>query len=94
MGPNDTPPVAIEMARPVYPVHLRKAAIAGEVLVEFIVDRTGAVVSAKAVKSTNPDFEAAAVDALMRSRFRPARRNGVPTGVRLQVPIYFSITRG
>ena len=88
---TDSPPVPIRMQNPFYPQELSKKGITGEVLVEFIVNSSGRVVNARAVSSPNPAMAAAAVDAVMRSEFRPGIRAGKPTATKLRVPIVFDL---
>ncbi len=61
----------------------------GEVTVEFVIGKDGGVLSARAVKSPDPVLSALAVDAVMRGKYEPGVRDGVPTAARLQVPITF-----
>ena len=88
----DQVPVPSFQSRPVYPFEMRRAGITGEVVVGFIVDSTGAVRDAYAVRSTQREFDAAAVQAVTKWKFRPGRRGGRAVNTRMQVPIVFSIT--
>jgi periplasmic protein TonB len=85
----DQPPAALVQSAPTYPFEMRRAGQNGEVTVEFLVDTTGAVQNATAIKSSQRDFEAAAVQAVLK--FRPGRRGGRPVVVRMQVPIVFNL---
>jgi protein TonB len=75
-----------------YPFEMRRAGIEGEVLVEFIVDTNGNVRNPFVVRSTQREFEAAAIQAISKWKFRPGRRGGrdVNTG-RVQQPFSFKI---
>ncbi len=88
----DQIPVARFQARPVYPFEMRRAGITGEVLVGFIVDSNGDVRDAYAIRSNQREFEAAAIQAVMKWKFRPGRKGGRAVNTRMQVPIVFSIT--
>lgn len=90
----DQLPVAVFQAKPSYPFELRHAGITGQVLVDFIVDSTGSVSRAFAVRSDDQAFEAAAVAAVSKWRFRPGRKAGVPVNTRMQVPIVFTLNDG
>lgn len=79
-------------AKPNYPFEMRRAGITGEVLVGFIVDSNGAVRDAHAIRSTQREFEAAAIQAVSKWTFRPGRKGGRAVNTRMQVPIVFSIT--
>jgi len=76
---------------PNYPAAMRSAGIGGEVLVEFTVDSTGRVMTARVVKSTRGDFEEPAVRAVLKWRFEPGKRNGHPVPFRMAIPIKFSL---
>ncbi len=88
----DQVPVPRFQARPVYPFEMRRAGITGEVLVGFIVDSNGDVRDAYAIRSNQREFEAAAIQAVMKWKFRPGRKGGRAVNTRMQVPIVFSIT--
>jgi len=88
----DQIPVATYQAKPVYPFEMRRAGIPGEVTVGFIVDTTGIVREAYVVKSTQRDFEAAAVQAVAKWRFRAGKRGGKSVNTRMQVPIVFNLS--
>jgi len=87
----DRVPAARVQMPPDYPVDLKTAGISGSVTVEFVIDPTGAVVRAQVVRSSNREFEAPALRAVMKWRFEPGRRNGRPVPFRLTVPIDFAI---
>jgi protein TonB len=70
---------------------MRRAGITGEVLVEFIVDANGDVRNAYAVRSTQREFETAAVQAVSKWKFRPGKRGGKAVNTRMQQPISFSL---
>jgi protein TonB len=78
-------------ARPQYPFEMRRAGIAGEVLVDFIVDTNGDVRNAFAVKSSQREFETSAVQAVSKWKFRAGRKNGHAVFTHMQVPIVFSL---
>ncbi len=88
----DQPPSARFQSNPVYPFEMRRAGITGEVLVGFIVDANGDVRDPYPVRSTQREFEAAAVQAVSKWKFRPGRKAGRAVNTRMQVPIVFSIT--
>jgi periplasmic protein TonB len=88
----DKAPVVRHQARPVYPPALRKAKITGEAVVGFIVDPAGNVQDAFAVRSSQREFEAAAVTAVAQWKFHPGQKDGKAVATRMQVPIVFSIS--
>jgi protein TonB len=78
-------------ARPQFPFEMRRAGISGEVLVDFIVDTNGEVRNAYAVHSTQREFEASAVQAVSKWKFRPGRKGGHAVFTHMQVPIQFTL---
>lgn len=77
---------------PQYPFEMKRQGITGEVLVEFIVDTNGDVRNPYVVKSTNREFESAAIQAISKWKFRPGKKGGrvVNTG-RVQQPFSFNL---
>lgn len=87
----DQTPVPKYQARPQYPFEMRRAGIAGEVLVDFLVDTNGDVQNAYAVRSSQREFEAAAVQAVSKWKFKPGRKGGRDVVTHMQVPIVFTL---
>ena len=87
----DQTPVAKFQARPQYPFEMRRAGIAGEVVVDFIVDTNGDVQNAYALRSSQREFEAAAVQAVQKWKFKPGRKGGRDVPTHMQVPIVFTL---
>lgn len=79
-------------AKPQYPFEMRRAGITGEVLVAFIVDSNGDVQQAYAVRSSQREFEQAAINAVSKWKFKPGRKGGRAVNTKMNVPIVFSIT--
>lgn len=87
----DQQPVPQFQARPQYPFEMRRAGIAGEVTVDFIVDPEGNVQNAYALKSSQHEFEAAAVQAVSKWKFKAGRKGGRSVPTHMQVPIVFTL---
>ena len=87
----DVTPVPKFQARPQYPFEMRRAGIAGEVVVDFIVDTAGDVQNAYALRSSQREFEAAAVQAVSKWKFKPGRKGGRDVPTHMQVPIVFTL---
>lgn len=93
------PPAASTRARPLpgampaprYPASALRRGEGGEVLVRAEVGPDGVVTSVSlAQPSGNRALDRAALDAVRRWRFEPARRDGVPTVDSVKVPIRFN----
>jgi len=89
----DAAPVALHQEAPEYPFSMRLDGKRGEVLLEFTVLEDGSVANPQVVRSSHPDFEAPAVEALLKWRFRPGMRDGGPVPMRMRVPIIFALTQ-
>jgi RNA polymerase sigma factor (sigma-70 family) len=90
----DQQPVPRFQARPRYPADMREAGISGEAVVDFIVDKNGDVQRAHAVRSSRREFEAAAVEAVSKWKFKPGRVSQRNVNTHMQVPIVFSLSEG
>jgi TonB family protein len=89
----DQKPVPRFQARPRYPFEMRRAGIRGEVVVDFVVNNEGDVVNAFALRSTQVEFEAPAVEAVSKWKFRPGQKGGQAVHTHMQVPIVFSLSQ-
>lgn len=90
----DQVPVPILQTRPQYPFEMRRDGISGQVVVDFIVDTTGTVRNAYAASSSQHEFEASAVEAVSKWRFRPGKKGGRTVNTHMQVPIVFTLNSG
>lgn len=86
-------PVARTQMPPNYPYEMKRDGTEGEVTVCFIVDVNGDVLGAYAVASTRREFEAAAVQAVSKWKFKPGWKGGRAVNTRMAVPLVFRIER-
>lgn len=87
----DQVPVPTFRALPIHPYDMQRAGVSGHSVVEFIVDAAGRVSDARAVSSSRREFEAPAVQAVLRWKFRPGRKGGMDVSTRMQVSIAFDL---
>ena len=78
--------------RPEYPAEMRATGTGGEVLVDVIVNKEGAVQNAFAASSSNKAFEDAAVNAVSQWTFMPGLANGHAILTHMQIPIVFALS--
>ena len=79
--------------RPLYPHEMSRAGINGEVVVGFIVDSEGNAQAPFVVSSTHREFEAEALRAVSRTKFKPGRKNGANVSTRnVRLTISFKIS--
>lgn len=83
-------PLPIRTVSPLYPQDMRDQKVSGLVMVKVQVDEKGDVNDAVIVKSTNASFEAPALDALKRWKFKPATEDGKAVAIAITVPVKFS----
>jgi protein TonB len=90
-GEADQDAVPIKRNLPRMPQAAEAAGVKGEVVLEFVVDETGKVISVKAIK-VNPDgygFKEAAMNAIWEWKFKPATYKKLPVRMRYNIPINF-----
>jgi TonB family protein len=75
----------------VYPSIAKKAGIQGRVVVEFVVDESGAVRDAKVVSGIGAGCDEEAVRAVEAARFIPGMLDGNPVAVRMALPVSFKL---
>ena len=79
---------------PRYPASARRALEEGRVLLRVLVSADGRPLRVDVATSSGSDaLDAAAIDAVRRWRFVPARRGDVAVDASVQVPIVFSLRR-
>jgi protein TonB len=91
--PEVSPPVFLS-GRPVgYPPVAERLQREATVLIDALVDETGAVTEAKVMESSvsGLGFEAAALRQVRSRRYRPATKNGVPVRVWMRVRVNFRL---
>jgi protein TonB len=76
---------------PVFPPALKREVSYARIVVEFIVDVEGRVLSPVVTASSFPGFEDAAMAGVSRWRFRPGMRSGRKVNTRMSVPIIFRL---
>jgi protein TonB len=90
--PDVTLPVVLFSPDPVYPEAARRAHLQGRVILEAIIGVDGAVRDVRVLRSANPLLDQAAMDAVLRWRYQPARVGSREVAVYLNVSIGFSLT--
>ncbi len=85
----------IQQPAPRYPASLAQARVPGTVQLSYVVDTTGRVESGSVstIASSHPAFEAAAREAVLESRFKPARLQGRPVRQLVSQTISFRLDR-
>lgn len=85
-------PILVKMVTPTYPVLARKAGVEGRVVLQIIVDSKGNVIESKVVLADPPGiFEEAAMEAILKWKFKPARQRGNPISVIMGQQVDFTL---
>mgnify|MGYP001230985071 CR=1 FL=1 len=87
----DFEPRARARPAPIYPFALKASGVSGEVLVEFVVDEAGRVLSPRVLRSSHREFEEPTINAVSRWRFEPGTRRSKPVRFKMVVPVKFNL---
>jgi len=87
----DQIPQATYQPAPNYPYEMKRAGVTGRVEVGFIVDSSGNVRDAYVIKSSSPEFEEAALQAIRKWRFRPGKKGGRVVNTKMKQPLSFTL---
>jgi len=76
----------------VYPDIAREAGIEGQVIVQAYVDKDGIVKQVKVLKGIpKTGLDEAAMEAVKKTRFKPAYQRDKPVGVWISIPVMFTL---
>lgn len=95
--PYDDPPVPIGGYRAIqrniiYPEIAQEAGIDGQVIVQAFVDKKGIVKETIILKGIpNTGLDEAAMDAIRKTKFQPAKQRDRPVGVWISIPVNFRL---
>ncbi|MGA3007340.1 MAG: TonB family protein [Opitutaceae bacterium] len=86
---QDVAPMPTHQEAPIYPPNMSAMRQTGVVTVAFVVDKQGQVQNPVVVSSTNPGFNQAAIDAVLKWSYAPGLHLGVPVDSQIELPITF-----
>ena len=72
-----------------YPELARRIGLEGKVFIRAFVDESGNVTSAEIVKGIGGGCDEVALDAVLKTKFKPGKQRGRPVKVQITVPIVF-----
>ena len=84
----------LESVTPTYPEQALRAGLSGEVVLDLLIDPSGAVVQTVVVASPGPSLTAAADRALRGGRYEAARVGKYPIWSWLRIPVRFGLSGG
>jgi len=79
---------------PFYPLSKRMEGIEGQVILQFVIDRTGRVVNPTVSASTVPEFNEYALEAVRDWRFLPALVEGKAIDLEVAYPVTYASEKG
>lgn len=85
------PPVPVRTVAPRFPEEMKRNGSSGLVTVSCLIDEKGNVTEPEVIKTSNAAFSQPAVDALKKWRFKPAKKDGTPVAIRVNIPVQFTI---
>jgi protein TonB len=86
---KEIPPTILKVVKPAYPSVALKARIGGLVILRVLVSETGQPLEIEVVRPGNAGLTEAAISAVRRWTFNPARKGDVPVRAWTTVPIPF-----
>ena len=90
--PYDDPPVPLTPIRPKYPEIAQEAGIEGTVFIQAFIDKQGRVIETTIIKGIpNTGLDEAAIKAIRKTRFRPAKQRERAVGVWISIPVNFKL---
>ena len=78
-------------SRIVYPEIAKRAGVQGRVFIKAFVDEKGNVVKAEVLKGIGAGCDEAAVDAVLKTKFKPGRQRGKAVKVQVSIPVVFRL---
>ena len=85
-APVVNPPELQESVKADYPPDALAERLTARVVLRLDIDATGAVTTAEVTEPAGRGFDEAAHEAVLRFRFQPATRDGVPIASRIRAP--------
>jgi len=86
-------PSFLHREMPVYPVFARKLGKEGKVVLRLTIDERGNLLNVEVMDTAGYGFVESAVDAVKKSTFLPAKKNGKPVASRALLPVSFRLRR-
>ncbi|GMU97066.1 MULTISPECIES: energy transducer TonB [Ignavibacterium] len=83
--------IAAIQQRITYPEIAKRAGVEGKVYVLAFVDEDGDVKKAQIIKGIGAGCDEAALDAVLKTKFKPGRQRGKPVKVQVSIPIVFKL---
>ncbi|MBE0425434.1 MAG: energy transducer TonB [Nitrospirae bacterium] len=86
-------PSFLHREMPAYPIFARRIGKEGRVVLRLTIDKKGDLLDVEVVERAGYGFTEAAIAAVKKSTFRPAKKNGNPVASRALLPVRFTLRR-
>lgn len=86
----DERPVPVKSVAPQYPEDMKREGQSGLVYIRVVINENGDVIEQSVERSSRAEFEAPALAAVSRWKFKPAKKNGAAVRAGITIPIKFS----
>jgi periplasmic protein TonB len=86
----DERPLPVKSVAPAYPAAMRRDHVSGLVTLRVVVNENGDVLERTVTKSSRPEFEAPALEAVQQWKFKPAKKGGIAVKATISIPIKFT----
>jgi TonB family protein len=92
-GETDERPIPLEVTPVGYPLEARERGVEGVLVVYFIIGHDGKVKSIDVKKTPSPIITREAKMTIMKWRFKPGKKKGIPVNVRAKKEIKFELQK-
>jgi protein TonB len=75
----------------IYPEIAKRAGVEGKVYILAFVDESGTVTKAQVLKGIGAGCDEAALDAVLKTKFKPGKQRGKPVKVQVSIPVIFKL---
>jgi protein TonB len=86
-------PSFLHREMPVYPTYARRIGMEGKTVLKLTIDERGNLLNVEVVERAGYGFTESAVDAIKKSTFLPAKKNGKRIASKALLPVRFTLRR-
>jgi TonB family protein len=90
-GSGVTPPGLLREVKPIYTEDGRRRGVEGDVVMEVVVRSDGSVGAVRVLQGLGAGLDQRAIEAVRQWKFSPARRQGSPVDVLVEVAVEFRL---
>jgi TonB family protein len=94
VGTGITPPRVVFSPDPFYEEEARRVGYQGRVVLWTVLDEQGKILDLRIARPLGMGLDERAIEAVRRWRFEPAKKDGVPVRIQLNIEVNFHLWRG